>query len=1238
MKNITARVAWHDSEWNGKICQDPMTNTYCRDSSSLLSTRVERRINLDIEEATSNKPFYESADTEYFPPCYWTINAFGNYSHEVKDPHPFQGIKGPLGKLIQPIPPYVANIIPNSIFTWCFKLGFGSGDESYDPRLKENVKRYLGDIEDQDSLVFLYANYSNPINGDDRKYLLLGVSSIVHCEMPAEYKIPEPNLQTIRGMKGMGYFPTLAWQFRLELDPENRILLPYHSFLNWYNNSDDLKKDDNERVIDEISAPVTKSSIIPHFKWVSMHVGYDKSIYLLYELRKSLKKMEKYDSVVDYNELIDSEKKLNSLLKREWKKRGRFPGVYNLLPLYLKKRVTDTHPAIDLLKEYISNTFKSVDAFLASKPEVPSGYPPLVRLSVEAIKDNWDEFQFLSSFDFTEVQFENILDMIGTKGYDEIKENPYLIFEAYNYKSKDDRNGDIDKSDYGINVFQIDIALMPDLEFADWTSDFQPDSPKRLRALIAEILREKAETGDTFATRENILRELRDYPLFYQLDGLDINATTLAKCEPTPLFRERFHIENLEYQRGEVLYQLREYSRLEKIIKDFFVSVRRKKWTLDPEREIMIKEMLSNDKAQIRAGIRENERRQIYQKLLTSGLLVISGKAGSGKTSAIVSLLKESIRKGKTPLFVFTPTGRSNLVIRGRLEEELKTIDGNKVTVSTIHRFLNSALLDRLNSSRENRNTFSGRYREIRQLAMNFRNLLWPFLDGDMSKLEELEKITKDIKFSPRIVVIDESSMINERLMAALFLILNPEGIEHFVLVGDERQLPPIGPGRPFADLIQELKRDDKEENYIRLEANYRFDENRSIGQLASLLEDDSEDPYLMADILSEGDETIQVSYFKNSEELKRIITEIAQPISNGGKSDLSAIFASIIENNGEELRFDRLQILTPKRYGRFASTFINSGIVKNGVAKYEPRTKLICEENQYIDVETDVGSTRLLALANGSVGYITIDGEVYFKELEEIREQYHDDWYIVKQINKIKRNADPYTIETDRYMALGYAITVHKSQGGDYDEVILILSESSRFLTKELFYTAVTRIKGKLHILISSQLSGRLPDFLKKILDNSELNRRKTLLFNQSVDLRRMYPFIMSNGQTIMLRSKIEKIIANSLKEMQIDFEYEPKDFLFQYSIVPDFKLKLNSGIFYLEHLGRMNNPVYRKRWYRKLAKYKEIGIYPELITTSEGEQTEDQDAVISRILGDAKNSKLQNTPEGYSGHHYTL
>lgn len=1239
MKNITARFAWHDSSWNGQICRDPSANQYCRDNYSLLSGRIEKRIDIGKETEISEKPFYEASNQGYFPPCYWTINAFGSYDHQIEDPHPFKGLSGNIGRYIEPTPPYKADLLPNSIFTWCFKLGFGSGSgsENYDPKLEESTKNYLSEIENNRSLTFAYANYSNPVNGDDRKYLLLGVSTVTETEMPGNYQIPTDNLRYIRTLKRFKYFPTLAWQFRVGLDPDSSVLLPYQSFVQWYESGSDLDKDEREKVLEEVSVPVTKKSVIPHFKYVSMHIGSDKSIYLLYELKKSIGKMMKHDGIVDYEALERADSTLNDLISREWIKRGRFPGFKNLLELFLKKRINNAKKAIELLENHITTEYGSVDRFMEQRPEITPG-EPLIQQAIKTVRKNWEDLTFLSQFDFTKRQFENILDMIDKAGIEEYRRNPYLIYENYNFDQVDNKEGDIDDSDYGINVFQIDIALMPDLNYANWNSDFDVDSPERLRALIAEILKEKAESGDTYTTRSEIIEELKNYPLFYTFEELDINNRLLHKYEMEPLFREKFHIENKEFSQGEVIYQLLEFTYLERLIRHFLKDMAGKTYKMDTEKQKMFEGMLTRDRDLFQDRIVEDERRSLYGKILSNRLVVLSGKAGSGKTSAIVHTVKEFLSTSKTPVFVLTPTGRSNMVIRDRLTGELNKIDENKLMVSTIHRFLYSSLMDRVVATKDHRNSYVGNYKELRRTAWLVRDLMSSFLDGEMSKLNQLVSVTQNLKFTPKVVIIDESSMINEQLLGALFMLLGSDSIEHLILVGDEKQLPPIGAGRPFADLIAYLKKEGMEDNYIRLEANYRFREEKLIGQLASLLEDDKDDPDLLREILEEGDDSLALDYFEDKKELKDEITNIAQSISGSGNSNLSELFAGLIESGNDELAFDKLQILTPKRYGKFASTFVNNSLIKNGVAKYEPRTKLICEENQYVDVNSQNGSSRHLALANGSLGYIRGNGKVYFKELEEIENQYPDDYWVASQLNAIRRNARDNGPALERYITLGYSITVHKSQGSDYDNVILILSESSRFLTRELFYTAVTRIKGKLHVLVPSSLKNTMYQFIRKIMENSEINKRKTLLFAQNEDIRKVYPVSLKNGKIIQVRSKIEKIIATKLDTLGVDFEYEPQEFLLQYSIIPDFKLNLDSGTFYIEHLGRMDNKAYRRRWHKKLEIYNDIGVIGKLITTSEGKETKNQDEVIERIVREAQDDKLSESSGGYSNHHYLL
>ena len=103
----------------------------------------------------------------------------------------------------------------------------------------------------------------------------------------------------------------------------------------------------------------------------------------------------------------------------------------------------------------------------------------------------------------------------------------------------------------------------------------------------------------------------------------------------------------------------------------------------------------------------------------------------------------------------------------------------------------------------------------------------------------------------------------------------------------------------------------------------------------------------------------------------------------------------------------------------------------------------------------------------NGEVGkIIQYDGENYVVDFE-------DRTVVVKDIDD---------------MDLGYAITVHKSQGSEYPEMILTIPEYNDFITRRMLYTAVTRAKNKIKIRASKET------IYKVIMNNPEIRRRTFL------------------------------------------------------------------------------------------------------------------------------------------------
>lgn len=227
--------------------------------------------------------------------------------------------------------------------------------------------------------------------------------------------------------------------------------------------------------------------------------------------------------------------------------------------------------------------------------------------------------------------------------------------------------------------------------------------------------------------------------------------------------------------------------------------------------------------------------------------------------------------------------------------------------------------------------------------------------------------------------------------------------------------------------------------------------------------------------------------------------------------------------------------------------------------------------------------------------------------------------------------------MKIEKKINFGYAITVHKSQGSDFDHVILVLPDKSLFVTKELLYTAITRPKEMLHIIVNKKLEKELPAMLVEAFLRSEVEAHDSLLFGHKHEYRRPFKLTLSDGSVVALASKIEYMIADCLDKLNVKFEYECSDFLEKYRFKPDFKFRINDKTFYLEHLGNLNRRYANTRnW--KFDIYKKAGYADNLITTSERDEDSNVKAVIEKIIHDLQTNKLENTPGAYSYHHYYL
>jgi hypothetical protein len=111
--HLTVRLAWHDHEWDGTICRKPAENASCCGSHSLLSQRIARDKQTDVEVRHHGDPL-DALMPNYLPPCFWSSAAFSDRPNTVMHTHPFRNYRS-----THQIPD---SLPVSSVFTWPFRL------------------------------------------------------------------------------------------------------------------------------------------------------------------------------------------------------------------------------------------------------------------------------------------------------------------------------------------------------------------------------------------------------------------------------------------------------------------------------------------------------------------------------------------------------------------------------------------------------------------------------------------------------------------------------------------------------------------------------------------------------------------------------------------------------------------------------------------------------------------------------------------------------------------------------------------------------------------------------------------------------------------------------------------------------------------------------------------------------------------------------------------------------------
>jgi exodeoxyribonuclease V alpha subunit len=401
---------------------------------------------------------------------------------------------------------------------------------------------------------------------------------------------------------------------------------------------------------------------------------------------------------------------------------------------------------------------------------------------------------------------------------------------------------------------------------------------------------------------------------------------------------------------------------------------------------------------------------------------VISGGPGTGKTTTVVRLLAALLEQpgcARLAIGLAAPTGKAATRMAEAIrmaKASLPVSDELKAALpeqaSTLHRLLGSR----------------GDRPQVRHTAAN--------------------PLALDV------LVVDEASMVDLAMMAKLLAALPANG--RLILLGDKDQLCAVEAGAVFAELCAgrgfnaaaaaDLQRitgqnvpvqapsSQLADAVVLLTHSHRFAADSGIGELARRI--NTGDARGTLSLLQEPRTDLTWHSTPTPQSLlKRIEDGYARYLEVAQSAEPAAAFSA----------FNQFRLLTAQREGAYGVAGLNEALE----ARYQRRFKLGPRERWYAGRAVMVQSNDYaLGLFNGDIG-ICLYGEQGLRV-----------WFETEDGHRSFSTTRLPSHET------AFAMTVHKSQGSEFTEVLLVLPEhASPLLTRSLFYTGITRAKHKVEI-----------------------------------------------------------------------------------------------------------------------------------------------------------------------------
>lgn len=1211
LHHLSIRVPWHDNGWNGTVCADPVNNASClrlskihegRDDGAEVEIRGSRIDNLNRSQLP---PCIEerAAFMADFPITWWAKHPYLGRSdvHDHFLPTPVE------------LPAYTVGAVP---FRWMLRsnaveiadqLDVVFHDESEDKARKlmgfesawvqdvENQTRLLDGffsaIEPKQSLAFFYAK--NIPHTERPGRVLVGVGWVTGHEKAIEHDY-KPNAE--RPTRSMIWERVVHHSIRPDTS-EGGFLLPYHAAIQ--RAAEDPTFNPEEVVV---FAP---HEAFEQFSYASEHVTHDQAIASLLAIIEGLQRAAKSLGVSYDKEIQWSQDRLGEI----WELRGAFPGLGSALAAFGIDHASLLAFCIANGPHAMADPWPAIQAALDDPssigPEWVGRIGPTTARKLAGLPDERRALlHLLARFDLSPAQAMRFYspecrEKAGISISDsDILENPYLLFEA-------DRT-----SQDAIPVTVIDRGSYPppsvatELPMPVPSAMTEPQDPRRVRALAVSVLEEASKIGHTLLPQDHLVGSVRSMPVqpACPIDG-DLLATINDALEPAVR-----PAQIVDQRPGYQLDRLSEArTRISNEVKKRTTRSRRHSieanWHNELDKLLGAPEPGDETESLARA-----EKAAALEELAAARLAVLVGPAGTGKTTLLEAFCRHSETRG-VGVTLLAPTGKA----RVQLERRVGGIEG--IHVRTVAQFL-------IKSSRYDPST------------------------------NQYRRSNKPKAVASGTVIIDEASMITEEQLDAV--LDNVSQIERLILVGDHRQLPPIGPGRPFVDIVNFLKDGVSSEfprigpSYAELTIPRRQRQDADPGEIrhdlaiaqwfgGETLSPLTEEAWGQV-LAGSASGTLRFEQWDSPigvfDRLQHLLTEEIREIADvddqiGFGVSLGGVHSGdyVYFNRGSPNRkgagssCENWQILSPIHATAAGTSELNRSIHRHfrsdqvESAKKVPRNrrrvvpkpmgpegivygdKVINNRNhRRKDAYPEPLPEENPLVSNGEIGMVVGQfkrrGQNF--KVTKLKVEFSTQPGIEYGFGSRDMRGDG----SDPFLELAYAITVHKSQGSEFGTTLLVVPNPCQLLSRELLYTALTRQTNRVVVLHQ----GPLTDLLAySDVSNSEIAQRYTNLFNdpqpQDVGGRRLLDanFIHRTSNGTLVRSKSEVIVADALAAAGVEFVYE-KQFKGHDGTVryPDFTIvDAATGETYLwEHLGMLSDPRYARAWEHKKAWYTASGV----------------------------------------------